>query len=578
MGERFAGRMTPPRHRRRGPRSLGGKLVWILTLVGLTGAVAIAMLLAAIITPGFDRLEERGAALRRDRVQAAIAAIVDAAETTARDIAEGKAAAEAGDDVVLLSPGAPPVPRTAGVDRAVARMAGRLDPAALLQGGQSAGFYARIDGRLTAIGLARTRADTGVVLLARRIDPAVLSARAGREVAIRFAPAGPSDDRTVALPMAGADGRPVAEAVFPLHRDLTRLGRRTLWAAIGGTVLLLAAMLLVLRRSISHLVLGPLARIERHLQAVRSSGAVTMLDHDRRQDEIGSLTASLNAMLRRLHDMAGQSELQSFRLGRSESRAAVMHNVRNALSPISAILSQGLAQPPVAERATIERAVAELGRDDLPADRRAKLVEFVMAAIDAAARARVDRLAQLDIGRTALGNVLDIVGQQPDAGDTDIGLARCDATDLIARNGTIARVDGGRPSIACSFPAQPCWVRANRVILGQVIGNLFRNAVEAIVARGGDSGQVIVTIQRGDAAAAITIADDGEGFDPAEASRLFQRDYSTRTGKSGGLGLHWCANWVAAMGGTLRLESDGPGLGARAILTLPLADGWSGAT
>mgnify|MGYP002526077392 CR=1 FL=1 len=67
----------------------------------------------------------------------------------------------------------------------------------------------------------------------------------------------------------------------------------------------------------------------------------------------------------------------------------------------------------------------------------------------------------------------------------------------------------------------------------------------------------------------VTIADNGEGFDPLDAPMLFQAGYSTRKAKSGGLGLHWCANWMAAMGGALRLESEGPGLGARAILTLP---------
>jgi C4-dicarboxylate-specific signal transduction histidine kinase len=122
-----------------------------------------------------------------------------------------------------------------------------------------------------------------------------------------------------------------------------------------------------------------------------------------------------------------------------------------------------------------------------------------------------------------------------------------------------------------SFPAQAAWVCANRVILGQVIGNLFRNAGEAIAARPQASGRIDVTVVRGVDGVTVVIADDGDGFDPAAAPMLFQRGYSTRRVKSGGLGLHWSANWVAAMGGSLRLESDGPNRGARAILTLPAA-------
>lgn len=270
--------------------------------------------------------------------------------------------------------------------------------------------------------------------------------------------------------------------------------------------------------------------------------------------------------LDRIERHGEQRELRSFELGRSESRTELAHNLRNALSPISAILSHGLTQPPVAERQMIERAVIELGRCDVPPERRAKLLDYVMTAIDAVSRARSDRLAQFEQGRVALANVLDIVGE-PTA--DAMALERCDVTDLIVGNGAIVRYGDG-PSIAFSFPARPCWVRANRVILSQVIGNLFRNATEAITARGGEGGQVVVTLLRADTEVTVVIADDGEGFAPEAAALLFQRGYSTRLARSGGFGLHWSANAVAAMGGGLRLESDGAGLGARAFLTLPI--------
>ncbi len=109
---------------------------------------------------------------------------------------------------------------------------------------------------------------------------------------------------------------------------------------------------------------------------------------------------------------------------------------------------------------------------------------------------------------------------------------------------------------------------ASRVILSQVIGNLFGNAVESIEARGTGSGSITATITQSGDRVTIHIRDDGEGFPPNVAGTLFQRGFSTRAHKSGGLGLHWCANSVNAMQGSLRLESDGPGLGAVAILTL----------
>ena len=113
---------------------------------------------------------------------------------------------------------------------------------------------------------------------------------------------------------------------------------------------------------------------------------------------------------------------------------------------------------------------------------------------------------------------------------------------------------------------------ANRLILSQVIGNLFANAAESIVARGTGSGSIVTAIEQGDGRVTIEIRDDGEGITPEVAATLFHRGFSTRAHKSGGLGLHWCANSVNAMQGSLRLESEGPGQGAVAILTLLAPD------
>ncbi|MFX6182825.1 HAMP domain-containing protein, partial [Acinetobacter baumannii] len=80
------------------------------------------------------------------------------------------------------------------------------------------------------------------------------------------------------------------------------------------------------------------------MQSVTASGSLSPLDQAPRADEIGSLGRSFNSMLHHLKDLREQVEVQSFALGKSESAVAVMHNVRNALSPISTIISRGIAQ------------------------------------------------------------------------------------------------------------------------------------------------------------------------------------------------------------------------------------------
>jgi len=53
-------------------------------------------------------------------------------------------------------------------------------------------------------------------------------------------------------------------------------------------------------------------------------------------------------------------------------------------------------------------------------------------------------------------------------------------------------------------------------------------------------------------------------------AQAFERGFSTRRSKSGGMGLHWSANAARAMGGALSLHSVGMGMGATARLRLPL--------
>lgn len=375
----------------------------------------------------------------------------------------------------------------------------------------------------------------------------------------------------VAVPLAGADGR-AGHLYLSLPRDLSTLGQRMLLLAVGGSTLLLLIVLAVLRRSITALVLQPLGRLQAHMQGVRDSGAMTPLAAPPREDEIGGVTRSFNAMLAQLAELRERVEAQSYRLGQSESAVAMIHNVRNALNPVSTILSQGSALAPPVERVLVDRALAELAGEPLPPARRRKLIAFVAAALAHEAAARAERQAQFEAGRDAMREALAIIGRQQVEAHERPHLAPCEVGELVAQNAAIARFAGAVP-VTLDLPEGTGWAIANRVVLSQVIGNLLANAVEAIAAAGKGHGRIDTSVLCDGDSLTLTISDDGEGFAPGDSARLFQRGYSTRAAKSGGLGLHWCANAMNAMGGTLSIASDGPGRGARATLTLRAAEG-----
>jgi len=605
-----------PRARRlKAPASLGAKLVLILTGVGVIGAAALTLMLATVITPSFNQLERDAVDAHVARTQAVVHDVSAKVENAVRDYGDWNSSydymahptkafedesfstlAMVNLDVNGMAYVRPDrgiviarwldLEKRADVPAMRARLAdaiARFDFARMLHGQSSAGFFIRLGDRLAAVGIAQVRRSDGsgeprgYVLMARAVTAAQLSTLLQLEASLALdhpvaaVTKTPGATRTrIAVPIPGPDGRPVATATYTVPRDLSMLGTRMLVLAVVGSSILLAIVLLVLRRMIARLVLAPLKRVERHMGVVRASGTLGLLTDKPRDDEIGSLVTSFNSMLRQLKDLREQLEVQSFTLGRSESAVAVMHNVRNALNPISTVLSQGLGTGAPMDRMLLDRALGELASETIPAGRRQKLAAFLAAAIESVEQDRADRRAQIAIGREALHHVLEIIGQQQEAAHERPPLDACDITDIVAQNATIARYSGEN-SIAFSFPSKPHWVMANRVILSQVVGNLFANAAEAIAATGRGSGSISVTIRDKGDSTEIHIRDDGEGFDPATAPTLFQRGYSTRAHKSGGLGLHWCANSMLTMEGRLDLVSDGKGTGAKAILTLGTA-------
>ncbi|HLK71820.1 MAG TPA: ATP-binding protein, partial [Steroidobacteraceae bacterium] len=65
---------------------------------------------------------------------------------------------------------------------------------------------------------------------------------------------------------------------------------------------------------------------------------------------------------------------------------------------------------------------------------------------------------------------------------------------------------------------------------------------------------------------------DGVGISAQNLTRIFEKGFSTKSPETNhGIGLHWCANAINALGGRIWADSDGPGSGASMHLLVPLA-------
>ncbi|WP_380873529.1 hypothetical protein ACFB49_42040 [Sphingomonas sp. DBB INV C78] len=600
--------------------SLGVKLAVILTVAGIIGFAGILALLTTVITPSFDKLENRAVEGHIDRTRAALEEYASKVEIAVKDYGvwddsykymnEGGARFEETVFSVLaftnldingmayvdnagritysryvdLETQADDQGRTGKFEALITSQSVRKLAAA----GESAHFYSRLGDRIVAVGIAKvlmsdgTGTSPGYVVMARQITSEQLShliqlnarfgiGRAHQPTAVRERP------RTldIAVDIDGLNRIHIANATFVVPRDFTLLGQRILVLTVIGTAVLLVVVLLVLRRVIARLVITPLAQVERHMQEVSGSGQLRPFVDQERGDEVGSLVRSFNAMLAQLKDLREQVEIQSFKLGQSESAIGVMHNVRNGLNPISVIVSQGLSAEAVLSADDVARALAELARDETPPVRRQKLVAFLVAALDMHRGQHEKRRADLISARDCLNNVLEIIGHQQTIAHERIDTEPCDILSVIQQNAALARY-AANSAIEFTCPDVTELAAANRILLSQVIGNIFSNAVESIDSSGRDSGRITVAIDRfahptGDVVE-IRVTDNGEGFDSDRGQQIFQRGFSSRRQKSGGLGLHWCANSINAMHGTLTLVSPGVDQGATATITLRAAD------
>jgi signal transduction histidine kinase len=120
--------------------------------------------------------------------------------------------------------------------------------------------------------------------------------------------------------------------------------------------------------------------------------------------------------------------------------------------------------------------------------------------------------------------------------------------------------------LALSLPP----VRADRVLMQQVIVNLVMNAAQAMASANSSTRELIVRSEvLADNEIRLEVLDSGPGIAPGLEGKLFDSFFTTKaTGM--GMGLPICRSIVEAAGGLIQLANrdDGKG-GAKVAFTLP---------
>jgi signal transduction histidine kinase len=136
-------------------------------------------------------------------------------------------------------------------------------------------------------------------------------------------------------------------------------------------------------------------------------------------------------------------------------------------------------------------------------------------------------------------------------------------TGLLRRDAQLAGIE-----LVVDQPEGPLCVTAQEIQIEQVLLNLGRNALEAMVGRNGVRQLTLSACPDGPGRIELTVSDTGPGLPPDIAERVFE-PFVTSKPQGLGLGLSISAGIVETHGSELRVETD-PSVGTSFRFTLPL--------
>ena len=310
-------------------------------------------------------------------------------------------------------------------------------------------------------------------------------------------------------------------------QEMLRSGRRTL-------ILLVVLFLLgtaVIARFVALTAIRPLKDLETGMQRI-AAGDYHALPEGSGSDEIGSMNAAFNRMIREVFEHR-QEILQSERLAAlGTALAGIAHEINNPLSNIS----------------TSAEILREEHEKAGPGERR-ELIDQIIAQTDRAT----------DIIRT----VLDYSRESP--------LDRRSTNLLSAIRGSLILVRGEMPAhVSVEVDVAPdIEVPANKTKLEQAFINLLTNAIDALRDARGERKIAVSARPAGESDVEIAFRDTGKGIPRHLLDRVFDPFFTTKdVGQGTGLGLYLTHQIVEQHGGTVHVESR-EGEGTTVLVTLP---------
>ena len=372
-------------------------------------------------------------------------------------------------------------------------------------------------------------------------------------------------------------GEPLLIFGITVPRTISHRGAEAVQYSTRMVAAVACIALIMLLVMLGRIVLSPLASVTDHAQRIAAADDLSARLAYERSDELGTLAKAFDNMVERLAQTRRELVDRSFESGAAENASGVLHNLGNAMTPLSvnvASLQQQLGTMSVDD---LQQALQELQQDTCDAARRRDLQLFLqlsVAELHRSQKVASERLRDVIEQASVIQAVLAEQRQLQRSGPVLLPMTPSELITLSLQQVAQAHRDRLELDISARLAALgtlslPC------TTLGMVLQNLIQNAAEAAAGSGMARARLRIGAELlaadGQRALRITVADDAAGVAPENIPKLLEKGYSTKSrATNSGLGLHWCANTLRALGGSITAHSDGVGRGTSFEVLVPL--------
>ena len=372
--------------------------------------------------------------------------------------------------------------------------------------------------------------------------------------------------------------QPVLAIKTTQNRDISNRGLQTIYKWMLVKLVAGISAVLLLTVLLQRAIVFPIMKLIKRISKVEDAAASPHKDSTPDRNELSRLGFEFDRMCSRVQNARIKLAEKSYHSGITEMSSGILHNVRNALSPITTRIERIKGQFRDLPLEHLEQAQQELQEGALSPQRRTDLIRFVELTFQNVVDNLKDTVTGLDDLSRQVIQIEDMLNSQKTFGGKDIvgSVEYQEPLQLINKalemvpeeTRRLCKVETKSIETLAAIPVPTA-------TFTQVLQNLVVNAGESLQRQKTLCPKITVTCTL-EAAEPVDqlhwqVRDNGTGIARDKLKQIFERGASSKKTGLTGIGLHWCANTITAMRGHIWAESDGPHQGACFHVVIPAA-------